>query len=103
MSDKTLLVRIEGKVQGVWYRAWTEQTAKQRGLNGWVRNRPDGSVQALFSGPADQVDAMVGDCHKGPPLARVTKVSAEPANPESGSAEPVSPELVSGFSQVQDG
>ena len=45
---------ITGKVQNVWYRAWTVEQAQVRGLNGWVRNRADGSVEALFAGPADK-------------------------------------------------
>lgn len=76
---KSVQVRIEGKVQGVWFRAWTEQQARALGLNGWVRNCPDGSVQALFSGPAAAVDRMVTACHDGPPNARVTSVTPDPA------------------------
>ncbi|MDF1748440.1 MAG: acylphosphatase [Alphaproteobacteria bacterium] len=72
--SKSVQVRIEGKVQGVWYRAWTEKQAVALGLNGWVRNRPDGSVEALFSGSADAVDQMLIACHEGPPNARVTSV-----------------------------
>ena len=52
------LIVIRGRVQGVGYRAWTEYTALERGLQGWVRNRADGSVEALFVGPVD-VDAMI--------------------------------------------
>ena len=74
---KTVLVRITGRVQGVFFRAWTEQEAKQRRLSGWVRNRRDGSVEALFSGPADDVDAMVRACHAGPPHATVNNVESE--------------------------
>mgnify|MGYP001085032248 FL=1 len=53
---KTVTVRIEGRVQGVYYRAWTDQTARRLDLDGWVRNRRDGSVEAVFSGLAPQVD-----------------------------------------------
>jgi acylphosphatase len=73
--NKTVTVRIEGRVQGVFYRAWTEKTARSLGLDGWVRNRRDGSVEAAFSGPATQVDAMLKRCAKGPPDAMVTGVS----------------------------
>lgn len=76
-----VLVRIEGRVQGVWYRGWTVQQAMRRGLNGWVRNRSDSSVEALFAGPADAVEAMVIACHQGPASARVTAVTARPADP----------------------
>lgn len=73
-SCRTVQVRIEGRVQGVWYRGWTVQEAKIRGLAGWVRNRSDGSVEALFSGPKPVVDAMLEACWQGPPAARVTAV-----------------------------
>ena len=75
----TLRARIEGKVQRVWFRAWTVEEATKRGLNGWVQNLPDGAVEALFSGPKEQVEDMLAACHQGPSRARVDKVSAEPA------------------------
>jgi acylphosphatase len=68
-------VRIEGRVLGVWYRGWTVAEAKRRGLSGWVRNRSDGSVEALFAGPAAAVEAMLAACREGPPAARVTRVT----------------------------
>lgn len=71
---KSVQVRIEGKVQGVWYRAWTAKTAEQLGLNGWVRNRVDGSVEAVFSGGNSAVDEMLKHCEEGPELARVSAV-----------------------------
>ena len=70
-------VRIEGHVQGVWYRGWTVEEARKRGLAGWVRNRADGSVEALLSGPPADVDSMVAACRRGPPAARVTAVHSE--------------------------
>ena len=82
---KTVLVRIEGRVQGVWYRGWTVDEAQRRGLRGWVRNRLDGSVEALFHGPAESVDAMVAACRLGPPAARVSRVAAEPSADDPGS------------------
>lgn len=72
-------VRISGRVQGVWFRAWTEHRARELGLAGWVRNRSDGSVEALFSGPAETVNAMIESCRDGPPAARVTAVETTPA------------------------
>ncbi len=78
---KTVRVVIRGRVQGVWFRGWTERRARERGLDGWVRNRRDGAVEALFSGPGNEIDAMVADCAKGPPAARVDTVDAEPADP----------------------
>ena len=67
-------VEIYGRVQGVWFRAWTEKTARNKGLSGWVRNRSDGSVEALIVGPANEVEAMIGECSQGPPAARVDDV-----------------------------
>src|SRR5262249_26924475 len=67
---RTVRVRIAGRVQGVGYRYWTEETATALDLTGWVRNRRDGTVEALFSGPADGVAAMLQRCRQGPPAAR---------------------------------
>ena len=64
-------VVIRGRVQGIGYRAWTEYTALERGLQGWVRNRRDGSVEALFVGSPDAVAAMIAACHQGPRGSRV--------------------------------
>ena len=75
---KAIRVRISGRVQGVWFRAWTEQRATALGLDGWVRNRRDGDVEALFAGADEAVEAMVAECRNGPPDARVDAVSAEP-------------------------
>ena len=72
--------RIEGRVQGVWFRSWTVQEATKRGLAGWVRNRRDGSVEALFAGPQASVRDMVDACRSGPPSAQVDKVVTEPAD-----------------------
>ncbi len=80
MATASVRVRIEGRVQGVWYRGWTMAEANRLGLSGWVRNRSDGSVEALFSGPADRVKAMVEACRRGPPAAQVTRVTEEPAS-----------------------
>lgn len=71
--------RIRGRVQGVGFRDWTVRRARALGLRGWVRNRVDGSVEALFVGPRSVVDRMLGDCRLGPSLARVDAVDAEPA------------------------
>jgi acylphosphatase len=71
---RTVQVLISGRVQGVWYRAWTEETARGLGLAGWVRNRRDGNVDAVFSGPPDAVAAMLERCAEGPPKARVAAV-----------------------------
>jgi acylphosphatase len=73
-TDRTVHVRVIGRVQGVFYRAWTGQTARALGLAGWVRNRGDGSVEAVFSGSVEAVAAMIEKCRQGPPAARVEKV-----------------------------
>jgi acylphosphatase len=67
-------VVIKGRVQGVGFRAWTEYTALELGVEGWVRNCRDGSVEALLAGTEEVVLAMVEACHKGPPGAHVTVV-----------------------------
>jgi acylphosphatase len=84
-ANKTVTVKIEGRVQGVYYRAWTEQTARALGLDGTVRNASDGSVEAVFSGPADKVNEMLRHCADGPPDARVTKITV---TKEGGSVSP---------------
>jgi acylphosphatase len=77
MANTAKLCRISGKVQNVWYRAWTVQQAEARGLNGWVRNLSNGDVEALFAGPADKVADMIAACHEGPKAARVANVAVE--------------------------
>jgi acylphosphatase len=74
-------VSITGRVQGVWYRGWTVEQALSRGLDGWVRNRRDGSVEALFAGPAALVEQLIKACHEGPPAAAVATVISEPDRP----------------------
>ena len=71
--------RISGKVQGVSYRAWTEREAKRLGLHGWVRNREDGTVEALFVGAPEAVDEMLGLCRTGPANAQVDMITLEEA------------------------
>ena len=72
---KCVRVIVSGRVQGVWYRAWTQKRAEALGLDGWVRNLSSGEVEALFAGPAEAVDRMTADCADGPPHARVAAVS----------------------------
>jgi acylphosphatase len=67
-------VVIHGWVQGVGYRAWTEYTALELGLQGWVRNRRDGTVEALFVGPPEIVEAMIAKCQTGPHGSRVDRI-----------------------------
>jgi acylphosphatase len=67
-------VHVTGRVQGVWFRAWTRQQAEARGISGWVRNRSDGSVEAVIAGPDDAVDAMIAALREGPPAAKVMDI-----------------------------
>ncbi|GAC1337628.1 MAG: acylphosphatase [Bradyrhizobium sp.] len=83
MSGAIRQVTIRGRVQGVGYRAWVEHRARARGLEGWVRNRRDGSVEALFAGPADIVADMVTSCHQGPSSAGVDVVNDAPASSDA--------------------
>lgn len=76
---KAVRVVVRGRVQGVWFRGWTVEEAVARRLRGWVRNRRDGSVEALFAGPAAAVDAMVSACRRGPSYARVDDMESNPA------------------------
>lgn len=74
-------VIIRGLVQGVFFRASCEQEARRAGVAGWVRNRTDGSVEAVFEGPAAAVRQLVDWCHDGPPRAKVEAVEVEAAEP----------------------
>jgi acylphosphatase len=85
-DETAVLARIEGRVQGVWYRGWTVDQADARRLRGWVRNRSDGSVEALFAGPRGAVEAMLAACWQGPPAAKVTKVHTSPAEAPAADA-----------------
>ncbi len=78
-ATRAVRVRIQGRVQGVWFRGWVAREAGARGLGGWVRNRFDGTVEALFAGPPAAVDDMVAACWAGPPAAMVTDVATHPA------------------------
>ena len=68
---------VTGRVQGVWFRGWTVDQAVALGLDGWVRNRRDGSVEILASGPDAAVETLIGRCRQGPPAARVDRVEAQ--------------------------
>ena len=88
---KCVRLRITGRVQGVWFRGWTVDQGRELGLDGWVRNRRDGSVEAVASGPAARVDELIARCRKGPPAAMVDRVEVTPET------EDVAP----GFHQTQ--
>lgn len=83
MSGAIRQVTVRGRVQGVGYRAWVEHRARAFSLEGWVRNRRDGSVEALFAGPEDAVADMVERCRRGPSSARVEAVTEEAAGPDA--------------------
>lgn len=71
---------IHGRVQGVGFRAWTVKTAKKLGLTGWVRNCDDGTVEAVFCGEEEAVEAMIAQCQHGPLAAKVTQVERKLAD-----------------------
>ena len=83
MSETIRQVTIRGRVQGVGFRYWVEEQAMARDLEGWVRNRRDGSVEALFAGAADVVSEMIAVCRRGPPSARVEVVQEQPAGADA--------------------
>ena len=66
MAERGVHVVVSGRVQGVGYRAWLEDEARKRGLAGWVRNRRDGTVEAVFAGSAGDVAEVVAACRRGP-------------------------------------
>ena len=78
-------LRITGRVQAVGYRAWAIEAAERLGLRGWVRNRADGSVEALLIGEEDAVAAMIESCREGPFAARVTGITVSDVE-DDGSA-----------------
>jgi len=78
MNDiSTRRLRIHGRVQGVWYRGWAVDTARELGIDGWVRNRRDGSVELLARGPEPALAALIARCREGPPAARVDRIDVE--------------------------
>jgi len=81
METKAVEVVVSGQVQGVFFRARTADEAGRRGVAGWVRNRPDGTVTAHFEGAGDAVDALVSWCRTGPPRASVEDVRVEVVEP----------------------
>jgi acylphosphatase len=74
MTTRAVHVRVEGRVQGVGYRAFVEMNAAQLDLYGWVRNCHDGAVEAVFQGSKDAIDEMLRLCASGPPASRVDRI-----------------------------
>lgn len=79
MAEIAVRLRIHGKVQGVWYRDWTVQAANALGLHGWVRNRADGTVEALVVGEETTIRQLIAQCHEGSPASKVSHIDEEPA------------------------
>jgi acylphosphatase len=77
----TMRLKIEGAVQGVGFRDFAIEQANARRLTGWIRNRGDGSVEALASGPTKKVEEFIAACMQGPALARVSNIDLSPAEP----------------------
>lgn len=98
MSETSLQIQISGRVQGVSYRAWLEQLAGTLGLDGWVRNRHDGWVEAVLRGPEGAVQAATSLMERGPPGARVEDIAVRPANADEIAMIPGG----SGFSVIPD-
>ena len=89
----TLTLRIEGVVQGVGYRAFVAAEARKLGLAGWVRNRSDGTVEALVSGGGKAVEQLVAACACGPAGARVKNIDLHRAGPPGETGFQVKPTL----------
>ncbi|WP_114952733.1 acylphosphatase [Sphingosinicella terrae] len=87
MAGRAKRLRIHGRVQGVFYRAWTVETARGLGLAGWVRNRADGTVELVARGEAEAIERLIALCREGPPAARVERIVVEAA-PDEPAPEP---------------
>ena len=83
---RTVHVVVSGHVQGVWYRGWTVESARALDLRGWVRNRRDGTVEAVFGGPEPAIEIMLARCHSGPPAAQIDSVSVVAWDGETGTS-----------------
>jgi acylphosphatase len=81
VSEARARVVVHGRVQGVFFRVETRDRARSLGLAGWVRNAPDGSVEAVFEGDRERIESMLTWCRRGPSLARVDEVEAEWEDP----------------------
>jgi len=77
MSREAFHAFVHGRVQGVFFRASTEEKARSLGITGWVRNCPDGKVEIHAEGPREPLDQLIAWCHVGPPRAEVQKVDVE--------------------------
>ena len=91
MPTRTVKSRIEGRVQGVGFRVWVQREATARSVNGWVRNRPDGSVEAVFSGEPEMVIEMMMRCYIGPRGAAPKSVVSDPCKDDAGEGFEIKP------------
>jgi acylphosphatase len=88
-GEKLVLVRIVGHVQGVGFRAFVLSEAQRLGIKGWVRNRSNGDVEALFAGATSAVEALIGACRRGPPSARIVNIIVQDPEPEMLADAPI--------------
>lgn len=86
MDEAKATLLIKGKVQGVFFRAYTRDMAESLGLKGWVRNLPLRRVEAVFQGPRETVERAIAWCHQGPPAAAVSEVAVSWGDPDPGLA-----------------
>ena len=84
MDRRAILLTIRGRVQGVGYRAWTVDTARRLGLDGWARNRRDGAVEILAIGGEQALEGLIEACRRGPPGAAVASVEQAPVEDDGG-------------------
>ncbi len=80
-----LHLKVKGRVQGVYYRAWTQETAQNLGLTGWTRNLADGSVEIMAEGPRDVLETFLNQCYQGPVRAQVKEILSSWEKPQSKS------------------
>ena len=90
-GHRSVHVVVRGRVQGVWYRGWTNEQAMTLALDGWVRNRRDGTVEAVLIGPRKNVDSMLSKMRDGPPAAQVENVEIVAAGVSAPSGFSVMP------------
>ena len=81
MAMKRIRAVVQGRVQGVFFRAHTQEEAQRLGLTGWVRNRPDGSVETVAEGEGERVEQLISWLHQGPPAARVSGIGISEEEP----------------------
>ena len=87
-GERTLAFRVEGKVQGVFFRAYARENARRLGVTGWAMNRADGSVEGMIHGPGAALAELVGLLRQGPPDAKVEKIDVRSASREGASDPP---------------